>query len=279
MYLEVEYDEDTRQWYFIQQDSRSCRWIATQTVPSQFNLGRQSITPSTVATAAVSDTETRHNQSSTAIEHNQSLSMATQTRSTVSMAAAALTLANTKPGKVHLFFRPGSGPPGGSGGHGPGGPPGRPGAIFGHIGPRGGVCGGSKLGRNPPAIFDGNRSKANNFMTEFNLYRITNHDIDHMANPMKHTALFLGFIQGPIVQAWIQHQTQWIVDQLTTGRPNTEEGYWTHIATEFQSAFQVLHHGRDIHPMWVMFTMTGTLRVWTVVLCERSKFEENLDSF
>jgi hypothetical protein len=22
----------------------------------------------------------------------------------------------------------------------------------------------------------------------------------------------------------------------------------------------MLHHGRDIHPMWVMFTMTGTLR-------------------
>jgi hypothetical protein len=110
-YLEVEYDEDTRQWYFIQQESRSCHWIATQTVPSQFNLGRQSISPSTVATAAVDDTETGHNQSSTAIEHNQSLSMATQTMPTVT-AAAALTLANTKPGKVHLFFRPGSGPPG-----------------------------------------------------------------------------------------------------------------------------------------------------------------------
>jgi hypothetical protein len=75
-------------------------------------------------------------------------------------------------------------------------------------------------------------------MTEFNLYQITNHDTDHMTNPMKHTALFLGFIQGPIVQAWIQHQTQWVVDQLTTGRANTDEEYWTHISNEFQSAFQ-----------------------------------------
>jgi hypothetical protein len=98
--------------------------------------------------------------------------------------------------------------------------------------------GGSKLGRNHPAIFDGNRSKANNFMMEFNLYCIANHDTDHMANPMKRAALFLGFIQGPIVQAWIQCQTQWIVDQLTTGRADTDEGYWTHIAAEFQSAFQ-----------------------------------------
>jgi hypothetical protein len=175
--------------------------------------------------------------------------MAMQTMPAVT-AAAALTLANTKPGKVHSFFRPGSGPPGGSGGHGPGGPlsgppggtpggpPGGPGAIFGHTGPGGGGGSGSKLGRNSPAIFDGDRSKANNVMTEFNLYCITNHDTNHMSNPMKHTALFLGFIQGPIVQAWIQRQTQWIVDQLTMGMADTDEGYWTHISNEFQSAFQ-----------------------------------------
>jgi hypothetical protein len=154
----------------------------------------------------------------------------------------ALTLANTKPGKVHSFFRPGKGPSGGSGGHGPGGPPGgplgRPGSIFEHIGPRGGGGAGSKLGRNPPAIFNGNRSKANNFMMVFNLHCITNHDTDHMSNPMKHAALFLGFIQGPIIQAWIQRQTQWMVDQLTTGRADADEGYWTHISNEFQSAFQ-----------------------------------------
>jgi hypothetical protein len=75
-------------------------------------------------------------------------------------------------------------------------------------------------------------------MMEFNLYCIANHDTDHMANPMKCAALFLGFIQGPIVQAWIQRQTQWIVDQLTMGRADTDKGYWTHIAAEFQSAFQ-----------------------------------------
>jgi hypothetical protein len=45
---------------------------------------------------------------------------------------------------------------------------------FGHVGPGGGGGSRSKLGGNPPAIFDGDRSKANNFMTEFNLYHITN---------------------------------------------------------------------------------------------------------
>jgi hypothetical protein len=94
-YLKVKYNEDNRQWYFIQQDSRSCCWVATQTVPSQFNLGRQSIAPTTVATAEVNDTETGHNQSSTTIEHNQSLSMATQTMPTVMAGCHGLTRAST----------------------------------------------------------------------------------------------------------------------------------------------------------------------------------------
>jgi hypothetical protein len=45
------------------------------------------------------------------------------------------------------------------------------------------------------------------------------------------------------------------------------------------NTWTVLRHGRDVHPTWVTFTMTGTLRVWTVVRCESTKFEENLVSF
>jgi hypothetical protein len=45
------------------------------------------------------------------------------------------------------------------------------------------------------------------------------------------------------------------------------------------TAVDLLRHGRDVHLTWVTFTMTGTLRVWTVVLCESTKFEENLVSF
>ena len=41
--MPIEYDEDTRQWYFIRQDSRSRRWNAINPVPQSYNLGRQSI--------------------------------------------------------------------------------------------------------------------------------------------------------------------------------------------------------------------------------------------
>jgi hypothetical protein len=48
----------------------------------------------------------------------------------------------------------------------------------------------------------------------------------------------------------------------------------------FAKLLKLLRHGRDVHPTWVTFTMTGTLRSldcgsW----CESTKFEENLVSF
>jgi hypothetical protein len=42
------------------------------------------------------------------------------------------------------------------------------------------------------------------FMNQFNLYRITNLDAEQMVNPMKRTALFLGFIKGPNVKDWVK---------------------------------------------------------------------------
>ena len=44
-YRAIEYNENTKQWYFVGQDTRTGHWIATGTVLSSFNLGRQSIRP------------------------------------------------------------------------------------------------------------------------------------------------------------------------------------------------------------------------------------------
>jgi hypothetical protein len=179
----------------------------------------------------------------------------------LSTAAAALTLARTKaPGQVASFLgkgkKPagqppsGGGPPGGTGGGGglPGGPP----AGGGPFGPPGGGTpggggapgggahrgGNGKLGGNPPDVFDGDRSMVNAFMNQFNLYRITNIDAEQMINPMKHTALFLGFIKGPNAKDWVKRWTNWTIDQFTTGRATTDEYYWSTIIHGFEDAFR-----------------------------------------
>jgi len=169
----------------------------------------------------------------------------TMTVAGMSTAMAALMLANTTvpTGKLAAFISrprtgggggnpPGGGPPGGGfGGLPPVGPPGGGGPPGGPppAGPPGGGAaapgggGNGKLGGNPPSEFDGDCSKANTFRNQFDLYCITNINAEQMTNPMKRTALFLGFLKGPNVKDWVRKWTNWIVEQYNLGRPSTDD--------------------------------------------------------
>ena len=57
VYRAVEYEESTHQWYFIKQETRTGNWIAYQPVPSLFQLGRESIKPSTIQAANVDNSQ------------------------------------------------------------------------------------------------------------------------------------------------------------------------------------------------------------------------------
>ena len=92
-YRAVEYQDDTRQWYFIQQDTKTRNWVATQSVLSSLGLGRQSIKHSTTQAADVDEEETGHIQSpSQAHQHNR---MATTTQTLVGTSTGAITLTVT----------------------------------------------------------------------------------------------------------------------------------------------------------------------------------------
>jgi hypothetical protein len=255
-YLAVEYEEATKQWYFIQQDSRTNNWITVDTVPSTYSLGRP-VHPVTTVAVDTDDTEATSGQYQSSYfkpGNIQSLAMT----STVTTAAAALTLANTSaPSRLAQNFfsrRPRGGPPGGSG-RGPSGggapPPVPPGGGGG--GGRGGSGGGGgaglppavppgapggKLGGNPPTEFNGDCSLADEFMNTFNLYRLTNIDTEQMLNPMKRATLLLGFIKGPNIKDWVKRWTTWIITQYNTGLATTSECYWNKIRLAFQASLQ-----------------------------------------
>lgn len=260
-YRAVEYDDSTRQWYFIHQDTRSRNWVATQPVPSSYNLGRESIRHSTVTAADVDDSQAGHTQSP--LQDHQHNRMATQTTpASTTTSAAALTLAGTSAPTSTTIYRgfgkrpslSSAGPPGGGGapGGGGGGPPGGgfPGGGFpaggapggGPPGPGalGGAAGGggdAKLGGNPPQEFNGDRSFANTFMNQFNIYRLTNMEAPQMRVPMKRAALLLGFIKGPNVDDWVKIQTDAILDKYNRGTDPNEEIYWDELGQNFMTAF------------------------------------------
>ena len=51
--------------------------------------------------------------------------------------------------------------------------------------------------RNPPIIFDGDRSKTDRFITQFDLLRIINDRNPVITNPKRRVALALTYIRGP----------------------------------------------------------------------------------
>jgi hypothetical protein len=142
------------------------------------------------------------------------------------------------------FGPPGGGPP--RGGPPPGGPPGGP------FGPPGGgppmpippapVIGGGgrndKLVGNTPLIFKGERSKAEEFITQWQLYEGVNITNDLMRNAYQRAMLFLTYIQGPIVNEWVKGVNAWLRGQIINQRwAPTDERLWVEVFDSFNRQF------------------------------------------
>ena len=157
------------------------------------------------------------------------------------------------PGVVFGRPVPGGGPPGPSGGGPPGptggGPPGQPpgGPFGGPPNPPGGPPGippmfagapvTDKLVGNAPTIFQGDRTKAEDFLSQWNLYNGINYANSIMINPYQRTMLFLSYIQGPLVGEWVRGQHAWLNHQIVAGRLPVEESLWRTVLRNFRENF------------------------------------------
>jgi hypothetical protein len=129
---------------------------------------------------------------------------------------------------------PGGGPPGGPFGPPGGGPP-MP------IPPAPVVGGGGrndKLVGNTPLIFKGERSKAEEFITQWQLYEGVNITNDLMRNAYQRAMLFLTYIQGPIVNEWVKGVNAWLRGQIINQRwAPTDERLWVEVFDSFNRQF------------------------------------------
>jgi hypothetical protein len=131
------------------------------------------------------------------------------------------------------FGPPGGGPPGG-----PFGPPGGPPAPI----PPAPVVGGGgrsdKLVGNTPLIFKGERSRAEEFITQWQLYEGVNITNELMRNAYQRAMLFLTYIQGPIVNEWVKGVNAWLRGQIINQRwAPTDERLWTEVFDSFNRQF------------------------------------------
>jgi hypothetical protein len=148
---------------------------------------------------------------------------------------------------------PGGGPPGGGPPGGPFRPPGGP------FGPPGGgppapippapaVMGGrsDKLVGNTPLIFKGERSRAEEFITQWQLYEGVNITNDLMRNAYQRAMLFLTYIQGPVVNEWVKGVNAWLRGQIIHQRwAPTDERLWVEVFDSFNRQFANIMEQED----------------------------------
>jgi hypothetical protein len=102
-----------------------------------------------------------------------------------------------------------------------------------------------KLIGREPEIFDGDRAKVKNFLTEWNIYQVLNDQTQIMATPLERTMLFLMFIRGPKVGNWVNSQVKVVSRHIRTGGSKTNKFIWDTVMTEFANAFQdIMSHER-----------------------------------
>jgi hypothetical protein len=87
-----------------------------------------------------------------------------------------------------------------------------------------------------PAIFDGDRSKANDFIEEVKLYLRLNADVAGYDSPIKKVSFTLTLIKGPEVADWVKDMGHWL-DQLNLATQNVPY-VWILFLHEFAKRFQ-----------------------------------------
>ena len=84
----------------------------------------------------------------------------------------------------------------------------------------------------------GDCTKAEEFLTQWNLFVGINLHNMAMQNPYQCCLLFLTYLQGPHVNEWVQSQHHWLVNEVTAnGVALTNIWLWTTMEHAFQQNF------------------------------------------
>ncbi|KAH9017061.1 hypothetical protein EDB85DRAFT_2155444 [Lactarius pseudohatsudake] len=130
----------------------------------------------------------------------------------------------------------GGGPPGGFGGGPPGGWPPVGGPPVGPVAPPPG--GNSKFVGQPPEVFTRDRTKTEEFLTQWELYWGVNNNNTVMSNPYQRSMIFLTYIRGSGVNEWLIAISRWLNRQVSQeGVLDTNPWLWTQVLLAFNRRF------------------------------------------
>jgi hypothetical protein len=91
---------------------------------------------------------------------------------------------------------------------------------------------------NPPVIFTGDWSKAEQFITQWQLFEGVNITNTLMHNPYQRAMFFLTYIQGTLVNKWVKGVNAWLRTQvITQGWATTDEQLWNGVIGAFNRQY------------------------------------------
>ena len=91
-----------------------------------------------------------------------------------------------------------------------------------------------------PDTFNGDQTKAQNFLNQFNLFWLMNDDAATMTNPFKRCIYFLGLVHGPCIEDWVIDQVSVLKEVMTWDDnqiPKTSERLWNDLKGSFELSF------------------------------------------
>jgi len=85
--------------------------------------------------------------------------------------------------------------------------------------------------------FAGERSRALNFLSDFNTYWISNDNNVSMKVPYQRVALCLGFLEGDKIRKWKDDQLRTLQDEIQVGTSRNSERLWDNFKKSFINSF------------------------------------------
>ena len=113
----------------------------------------------------------------------------------------------------------------------------------------------------PPTIFDGMRSRADDFWGQFRRFKMVNQAHEAMKIPYDRVLTVLTYIRGPLINDWVDQQEKKLADRIDTTKMNwvreDNETLWTEFETAFLAAWTDMSKKQNAYDQLMCLTMNG----------------------
>ena len=113
----------------------------------------------------------------------------------------------------------------------------------------------------PPTIFDGTRSRADDFVGQFRRFKMVNRTHEAMKTPYDRVLTALTYIRGPLINDWVEQQEKKLIERTNTTKrghvQESDEVLWNEFETAFLAAWTDTSKKQNAYDQLMRLTMNG----------------------